>query len=281
MTDVADLRSAYLGLLKKALRSATNGPMDLHHPVRIDEGPFVRTTVQKWLLKRGHARLMYPLTIDPGVDPEGRRFVTALPPGAMTMIGAVRLDNVEQCVTDVITNDVTGDLIETGVWRGGATILMRAVLKAYGVTDRCVYVADSFEGLPPPDAERYPADEGLNLNEYPALAVSLEDVSANFERYDLLDDQVTFVKGWFRDTLPGLKGHTWSVIRLDGDLYESTTDALVNLYPGLSPGGWVIIDDYEIDACRKAVTDYRAANDITEEIIEIDWTGVCWQKKGG
>lgn len=278
---MADLRTAYLELLKKALRSATAGPMELYHPVQTEGGPFLRTTVQKVLLKRGHARLMYPMTIDPGTDPEGKRFVTALPPGAMTMIGARRLDNIEQCVTDVIANAIPGDLIETGVWRGGATILMRAVLKAYGVTDRSVYVADSFEGLPPPDADRYPADTGLYFNKFRELAISLEEVRANFERYDLLDDQVVFVKGWFRDTLPGLKDHRWSVVRLDGDLYESTTDALVNLYPGLSPGGWIIIDDYEIEACRKAVTDFRTANGIDEEIITVDWTGICWKKSAG
>jgi hypothetical protein len=202
-----------------------------------------------------------------------------LPPWPLTMIGPGRLNNVEACVRDAIESGVPGDVIEAGVWRGGTTILMRGVLRAYGVADRAVYVADSFEGLPPPDADRYPADDGLDLHLWPGLAVGVDEVRANFTRFDLLDDQVVFVKGWFRDSLPRLRDHRWAVIRLDGDRYESTTDALDNLYPGLSPGGWLIVDDYEIPACRRAVDDYRDRNAISEPIQEIDWTGICWQKR--
>jgi hypothetical protein len=156
---------------------------------------------------------------------------------------------------------------------------MRGVLRAHGVTDRKVYVADSFAGLPPPDTEKYPADEGINLHLWSGLAVELEEVRANFARFGLLDEQVVFVEGWFRDTLPGLRGHPWSVLRLDGDLYESTMNALENLYPGLAPGGWVIVDDHAIPACAQAVDDYRQREGITEPMIRVDWTGVCWQKE--
>jgi len=195
------------------------------------------------------------------------------------MIGLKRLDNLEFCIEQVVTNGVVGDLIETGVWRGGAAIFMRAVLKAYGVTDRYVWVADSFEGLPPPDMGKYPHDAGDSLHDARELAVSLEEVEANFERYGLLDDQVRFLKGWFRDTLPAAPIERLAVLRLDGDMYQSTTDALVNLYPKLSEGGYVIVDDYgAIAACRQAVNDYRSANAITEEIHDIDWTGIFWQK---
>jgi O-methyltransferase len=71
----------------------------------------------------------------------------------------------------------------------------------------------------------------------------------------------------------------WSVVRLDGDLYESTMDGLANLYPGLSPGGFLIVDDYGgLAPCRAAVDDYRRDNRIAEEIVEIDWAGVYWRK---
>jgi hypothetical protein len=198
---------------------------------------------------------------------------------AHTMIGLKRLDNLQFCIEEVISNGVTGDLIETGVWRGGATIFMRAVLKAYGVSDRCVWVADSFEGLPPPDTGKYPYDAGDTLYKARELVVSLEEVKTNFERYGLLDDQVRFLKGWFRDTLPVAPIQRLAVLRLDGDMYESTMDALVNLYPKLSEGGYVIVDDYGcIPACRRAVQDYRSATSIIEEIRAIDWTGIFWQK---
>jgi hypothetical protein len=280
VTDAVALRDRYLDLLAGSLLTTVNGPVELHAPVGI-EGRRLRSLLQRALVRRGRTRLMHPFTYDPTHDVEGRRSAYELPPGIMTMIGRRRLDNVRRCVVDVLERGVPGDLIETGVWKGGATILMRGVLAAYGDTDRTVFVADSFEGLPPPDAESYPLDEGLDFHLHPILAVSLEDVRASFERYGLLDDQVVFLKGWFKDTLPGLSGRTMSVIRLDGDLYESTMDAITNLYPLLSPGGWCIVDDYnDIPACKAAITDYRAQHGIEDPIEEIDFTGVCW-KKGG
>ena len=109
--------------------------------------------------------------------------------------------------------------------------------------------------------------------------MSLEEVQANFARYDLLDDQVRFVKGWFKDTLHDAPIEQISVLRLDGDLYESTIQALDGLYAKLSSGGFCIIDDYHaIAACEKAVTDFRTTHGITEEIHEVDGTGVFWRK---
>lgn len=201
------------------------------------------------------------------------------PSQAHTMVGRKRLDNVQFCVEDVLARGVPGDLMETGVWRGGVVILMRAILKAHGVTNRRVWAADSFEGLPPPNTGKYPHDAGLDFSRITELAVPLEQVMNNFSRYGLLDDQVRFLKGWFRDTLPRAPVKRLAVLRLDGDLYESTMDALVSLYPRLEVGGYVIIDDYnDIAACRQAVTDYRASHRISGEIVKVDWTGVYWKK---
>jgi hypothetical protein len=200
------------------------------------------------------------------------------PVNAHTMVGLKRLDNIQHCVEDVIRSNVPGDLIETGVWRGGASIFMRAILEAHGVGDRCVWAADSFEGMPPPDAENYPHDARFDKFAG-ALAVSLEQVQDNFDRYGLLDGQVRFLKGLFRDTLPAAPIEKLAVARLDGDWYESTMDGLVNLYPKLSVGGYLILDDYGcVPACRQAVHDYREAHGITEEIRSVDWTGVYWQR---
>jgi O-methyltransferase len=201
------------------------------------------------------------------------------PRRAHTMIGPQRLDNLQFCVEDVLKRNVPGDLIETGVWRGGATILMRAVLKAYEVEDRHVWVSDSFEGLPPPNAEKYPHDARDVHHTKEALAIPLEEVKDNFERYGLLDDQVRFLKGWFRDTLPVAPIERLAVIRLDGDMYESTMDGLTTLYPKLSLGGYLIVDDYgAVPACRQAVHDYREANGIDDEIRSVDWTAVYWRR---
>src|ERR1044072_7145780 len=132
------------------------------------------------------------------------------------------MENIQFCVESVVGDEARGDLIETGVWRGGATIFMRGVLRAHGVTDRDVWVADSFQGLPPPDAKRYPADAGDTFHKQTGLAIGVEQVKHNFERYGLLDDQVQFLPGWFKDTLPTPPTEQRAVIRLDGDLYERT-----------------------------------------------------------
>ena len=195
------------------------------------------------------------------------------------MIGLERLDHLQWCVENVLGDAIPGDLIETGVWRGGACILMRGILKAHGITDRLVWVADSFAGLPAPDTARYPIDAGINLHESPHLAVSMDQVRENFARYDLMDDQVRFLQGWFRDTLPRAPIERLAVMRLDGDLYESTMDALTALYPRLSVGGFVILDDYQlIPACRQAVVDYREAHHITEVIGYPEWCSAFWRK---
>lgn len=201
------------------------------------------------------------------------------PAEAETMIGLRRLENIRDCVVGVLRHKVPGDLIETGCWRGGATILMRAILKAFGITDRTVWVADSFQGLPKPNADKYPKDSDDRLWSQEALNVPLEEVRRNFEKYGLLDDQVRFLVGWFRDSLPTAPISQLAILRLDGDLYESTMDGLTNLYPKVSIGGYVIVDDYGgMPGCKAAVEDFRAKHKITDEINKIDWTGVFWQR---
>jgi hypothetical protein len=201
------------------------------------------------------------------------------PSHAHTMIGLVRLRNLRQLVTQVLEDDIPGDLIETGVWRGGACIYMRALLAAYGIKDRRVWVADSFAGLPPPNPHAFPADSGSQLHEIGLLAVSLEDVKDNFSRYGLLDEQVVFLKGWFKDTLPTAPIERLSIFRLDGDLYESTTQGLNALYHKVSPGGFVIVDDYALGGCRKAVEDFRRQHEVAEQLRDIDGTAVYWRKE--
>jgi hypothetical protein len=192
------------------------------------------------------------------------------------MVGIRRLENLRDLVQQALDRDVPGHFIEAGVWRGGCCILMRGILAANGVADRRVYVADSFAGLPPP---RLDQDRGLNFHTYSELAVSEAQVRENFKKYGLLDDQVVFVRGLFQDTLAALDVSSFALVRLDADMYESTYVALDELYPRLSPGGFIIIDDYgALPACRRAVTDYRAGRAISEPLCRADWSGVWWQK---
>jgi O-methyltransferase len=196
------------------------------------------------------------------------------------MLGPARLANLRRLVEATLQDAIPGDYIETGVWRGGACILIRAVLAAHGVADRRVFVADSFEGLPRPNAETYPADRRDKLFRFAELAISEEEVRSNFAAYGLLDAQVVFLKGFFRDTLPRLTDERFAVIRLDGDMYESTTDALVNLYDRLAPGGYAIVDDYgSLGHCRKAVHDFLDARRLSPKIEPVDEGCVWWRKE--
>ena len=169
-------------------------------------------------------------------------------------------------------------MIETGVWRGGACIFMRLMLKKYGVKDKTVYVADSFEGLPEPDAEKYPHDANDVHHIIDVLKVSVEQVQNNFKTFGVLDDQVKFLKGWFKDTLKHVPIEKLSILRLDGDMYESTWDVFTNLYHKLSIGGYLIIDDYALAACHAAVDDFRSQNNIVEPIEYFDGGNVYWKK---
>jgi Macrocin-O-methyltransferase (TylF) len=234
-----DLYAAYLRLLKRALIDALG-----HRLYKVPAMAPEKIRPAEW-----EHRL------------EGRDF----PFNAATMIGLKRLDHLQECVEDVVSSDIPGDLIEAGVWRGGAGILMSAVLRLRGA-DRTVWLADSFEGFPDTHGQ------------IPILPVPLEEVQANFEKYGM-DGRVEFLKGWFEDTLPTVRERQWSLVRLDADLYESTLTALENLYPGLSPGGYLIVDDYgPVKQCRRAVHEFRDRHGITDPIERIDWSGVFWRK---
>jgi O-methyltransferase len=263
----------YLEHLKLCLTGALE-PTSLA-PVRSTGGILRRAVLE--LIRRQGLTVARSYRCEPTKITEGLEW----PPNALTMIGFRRLDNIRHCVEEVLRQGIRGDFIEAGVWRGGAAIFMKAILAATKETNRRVWLADSFQGLPPLDQHSsFDADHDLGANSF--LSVSLETVRENFARYGLLDDHVLFVEGWFRDTLPRMSGETFALVRLDGDLYDSTMDGLTNLYPNLSSGGFIIIDDYGDQhwGSRQAVDDYRSSHGISEEMTEIDWTGVYWQKTG-
>jgi O-methyltransferase len=266
-TDLS--QGLYLDLLKRTLTGAVAEESDsILGGVATSGSPALRKRAADAvgrLVGRFGFELAYKKPYDPELRANGRDW----PARADSMIGLKRMDNIQECVEAIIRDDVPGDLIETGVWRGGATIFMRGVLRAFGDESRNVWVADSFQGLPPPDPARYPADEGDTFYKQTGLSVGVEQVKHNFERYGLLDDRVKFLEGWFKDTLPTAPIEQLSLLRLDGDLYESTWQAIDALYPKLSPGGFCVVDDYGdlVAQCQRAIHDYRDAHGITDEIV--------------
>ena len=192
------------------------------------------------------------------------------------MIGTKRLMNVEESLRQVVKNKIPGDFIECGVWRGGGSLYARAVLHALGVTDRKIWLADSFSGLPAPRTK----NDDIMWSRQVYLRVPLDEVKENFRAFGLLDDQVQFCEGYFVDSLPKCPIKDLAVLRMDGDMYESTMDQLFNLYSKLRVGGILIIDDFSVPPCRRAINDFRKWHDINESIVPIgDDVGVYWVKE--
>lgn len=195
-----------------------------------------------------------------------------------SMMGRLRMDNLHQCLNIIHDENISGDLAECGVWRGGGTIFMAGFARVKGWNDRKIIVADSFEGLPKPSLEQ---DKNLDLSKeiFPELAVSLETVRDNFDAYGLLNRQVIFLKGWFKDTLADSGIERLALLRLDGDLYESTMDILRHLYDKVTEGGFIIVDDFSIKNCRQAIADFFSLRgESMPEVNKVDWTGVYWRK---
>jgi hypothetical protein len=256
--DAEGLRQAYLSLLKLCLCDLTGTTTT--SVARTIEGAVMSRELSDAQLRFRAAGLDWPLH-------------------GLTMVGLARLDDLQECVENVVRDGVEGDLIEAGSWRGGASMLIRATLNALGEADRTLWVADSFQGFPSTGAtgrDGYDLDADLANCDF--LAVPLDEVKANFARLGL-SENVNFVPGFFEDTLAQLPPRRWAIARLDGDSYDATRLGLEILYPNVADGGYVVIDDYlPLDDCRRAVDDFRRENGITEPIEPIDWSGAKWRK---
>ena len=269
MIHIADPMSSMVPWRPRSSRERVTGL--LHAPLRAALRLFGLNAVR---LNRDYEGL------SPDAIRERRTIGMDWPARAHTMVGMKRLDNLQHCIETVLKDNVPGDFLETGVWRGGASIFTKGVLTAHGDESRHVWLADSFRGLPPANAAQFAADRGWNLDKYEELAISRGVVEANFQAYGLLDERVHFLQGWFKDTMPTAPIERLAVLRLDGDLYESTIQVLEPMYPKVSAGGFVIVDDFGLEPCRRAVEDYRTRNGITDPMIDVDGMAVYWRKSG-
>lgn len=192
----------------------------------------------------------------------------------LTLLTKNQLELIEKVVVWLEEKRVPGDLLEAGIWRGGAVILMRALIDAYEMADRRVFAADSFAGIPPNErAMNDPVDSWRDR-----WIATLDEVKQNIDRFGLLDDRIVFVVGFFADSLKTLAGERFALIRLDSDSYESVETSLEHLYPLLSRNGVVIIDDWHLAGCRQAVLDYRERYGIADPIQVFDHNAY-WSKR--
>ncbi len=197
-----------------------------------------------------------------------------------TLLHLESLEHLQECILELTRDEVPGDLMECGVYKGGASIYMRGVLAALDEQHRKVWLADSFQGLPEPDRNLDLKDAVVNsyLRDAGSFQVSLESVRESFASLDLLDDQVEFIPGWFSESLVGFK-QTLALLRCDADWYESTVDVLKHLYDLVSPGGFVIIDDYAPTfGAYRAVNEFREKRQITAPLVRIHEAVHYWRK---
>lgn len=190
------------------------------------------------------------------IDLETRQFLYKLAKSNLpTVVDFGRRILTAELAYEAIKKNVKGDFVETGVFTGGMTILMYKVLDKFGYMmphKKKIYACDSFEGLPSP---------GLNDPEKDAkgkFSAGLETVKQNFNQYNVPEEAITIIPGWFNISLSKANIKSISFLRLDGDFYESTLDALNALYPKVSIGGLIYVDDYySFQGCKKAVDEYR------------------------
>jgi hypothetical protein len=190
------------------------------------------------------------------------------PAKAETMMGGRRLDFLERAILQVIAEGVPGDFFEAGCWRGGGAIFMLGALEALGQTDRRVWAADSFDGYPEPTAASGPIDRALwARRDY--FAVTRADFDRNVERYGVGRERLRVVEGFFDRSLPGAGVERLALIRIDIDGYEGTRAVLDELYPKLSPGGFVIVDELEVPGCKRAIDEHFARTGRREQIVPV------------
>lgn len=230
-------------------------------PVAASAGPSLKARAAQWLDRRlvgsGIRLAVEPKHLaSEGVD---------WPSIALTMIGQRRLRNVRHLCATVEAENIPGAWVECGVWRGGASIMARYCL----APERTVYLCDSFQGLPFDPSEPQWA-------RYDYLKVSEDEVRGYFKAF-CCDDNVQFVKGWFKDTLPNWETPI-AILRCDGDMYSSTMQILGNLYDWVNKGGFVIIDDFNLSDCQRACEHYWKMKGIKPQLIAIDQCGVYWRK---
>ncbi len=205
-----------------------------------------------------------------------------------TMTGVPRLLALVDAVRHVVGRDLPGALAECGVWRGGSILAMILTLQDLGVTDRDVYLYDTFSGmtapgehdvsvLDPPALATWQAAEGTGMRPWSELfgadVFSLDRVRATVLSSQYPAERVHFVQGAVEETLPQRSPGPLSLLRLDTDWYESTRHELEHLHPLLSPGGILIVDDYgHWQGAARAVDEYFAAHPPRPLLHRIDYT---------
>jgi hypothetical protein len=200
-----------------------------------------------------------------------------------TMTSPERVVSLLRAVEYITRAQIPGDIVECGVWRGGSMMAVARALQRLRDTSRSLFLFDTYEGMSPPtEADRSYRGELADtlLSTQPKegswiwAVAQLEGVQGVMERSGYPQERVKFIKGKVEETLPQEAPERLALLRLDTDWYESTKHELEHLYPRLSPGGVLIIDDYgHWEGARRAVDEYIAQHRLPLLLQRIDYTG--------
>ena len=181
--------------------------------------------------------------------------------------GIDALNNIRFCCEDVIKNKIPGDFLEAGIWRGGAVIYMAALAK-FWKEDRTIWAVDSFQGMPKPNPDC--PHEITDYSSLTGLIVPLSEVRDACSKFEVLE-KITFVPGWFNESLQDLEIKQIAVLRLDNDYYESTLMTIRKFYPLIPVGGWIIVDDYDcVPGAKTAIDQFREEMHIKDQMYRMN-----------
>ena len=201
-----------------------------------------------------------------------------------TMTSVEKMYALYSAVDYILSRNIQGHFVECGVWRGGSSMLVARMLQLRGITDRKIYLFDTFEGMSEPtqddvdykgnNASKLLKENEHNKEESVWCLASIEDVEKNIKLTEYSLENITFVKGKVEDTLPNYTNlGDIAILRLDTDWYESTKQELVYLYPQLVNNGVLIIDDYGFwEGCKKAVDEYLTENNLSILLNRVDFS---------
>ena len=210
-----------------------------------------------------------------------------------TMTSPERLLALCRAVDYIEQNAISGDIVECGVWRGGSMMAAVQTLNQRGSHDRRLWLYDTFDGMSEPteDDVDFMGNTATRLldeqSRDDATSVwcrsQLDEVKNNLRSCGYPEQNTTYVQGKVEETIPTQQPEQIAILRLDTDWYESTRHEMIHLFPRLSPGGVLIVDDYgHWEGCRRAIDEYLSDNEIPLLLNRIDYTGrigVYWPSK--
>jgi len=224
----------------------------------------------------------------PDIEPWVAQIIERVRP--FTMTSSERISAFCHAVRYIAKHGIPGDIVECGVWRGGSMMAAALTLQAEQDIFRTLHLFDTFAGMPPPSEIDRAAQSGRSAaslleeadssSDLWALA-TIDDVRANLESTNYPADRIRFIRGRVEDTIPREAPEEIAILRLDTDWYQSTRHELMHLYPKLSIGGILIVDDYgHWEGARRALDEYISDNRLVILLQRIDYTGRIAVKTG-